>query len=137
MQHHSELDDNTFEVLFREGNFPAALFSHEAHLRLAWIHLRRYGLEQAIENVSRQLKQYVALLGAQDKYNETLTVAAVRAVYHFMLRLPEAGFDVLMDTFPRLKNNFKGLMAAHYGFDIYQSALAKREYLQPDLLPFD
>ena len=57
MQHHSELDDNTFEVLFREGNFPAALFSHEAHLRLAWIHLRRYGLEQAIENVSRQLQR--------------------------------------------------------------------------------
>jgi hypothetical protein len=42
-----------------------------------------------------------------------------------------------MNEFPRLKTNFRELMACHYGFDIYTSEKAKMKYLEPDLLPFD
>jgi hypothetical protein len=36
-----------------------------------------------------------------------------------------------------LKYNFKDLMAAHYRTDIFNSPEAKREFIQPELLPFD
>jgi len=36
-----------------------------------------------------------------------------------------------------LKTNFKGLMAHHYGVDIYNSKKAKEEFLEPDLKPFN
>ena len=42
-----------------------------------------------------------------------------------------------MEEFPRLKNNFKDLIAQHYQMDIYRSQRAKTAYLEPDLLPFD
>lgn len=137
MQNHLELSDAAFELQFKNCEFPAALFSHEAHLRLAWIHIQRYGVEQAVANVCTQLQAYVQHLGAADKYNETLTIAAVRAVYHFTLKTEFSGFQDFMAQNPRLKHNFRELIFKHYQTDIFNSETAKKQYLEPELLPFD
>ena len=133
---HFDINDGLFESQFKAGVVDPAVFSHEAHLRLAWIHIRNYGVENAIENICLQLKAYVALLGASDKYNETLTVAAIRAVHHFMLKAEAADFSTFINQYPRLKYNFKELMASHYKMDIYNNPIAKQQYMVPDLLPF-
>ncbi len=67
----------------------------------------------------------------------TLTIAAIKAVHHFIDRSDAISFGEFILEFPRLKYNFKELMAAHYQVDIYNSAKAKEEFVQPDLLPFD
>lgn len=136
MPDHFQLTDAEFEQQFAHCTLDASLFSHEAHLRLAWIHLRQYGLQQATDNICRQLVAYTRSLGAESKYNKTLTVAAVKAVHHFMQRSEANDFRVFIAGFPRLKFNFKELMAAHYSTDIFSSEQAKKEYLEPDLLPF-
>ncbi|UII77328.1 hypothetical protein LV716_06030 [Flagellimonas sp. HMM57] len=131
------MTDLEFEQLFATSELPPALFTHEAHLRLAWIHVTKYGITAAVNNVTKQIRQFTRKHGALDKYNHTLTIAAVRAVYHFVLKSKSETFQDFIEEFPRLKFNFKELMVCHYGFDIYNSTLAKQEYLQPDLLPFD
>jgi hypothetical protein len=83
MEPHYHLDDAAFETAFANASLDPSLFSHEAHLRLAWIHIHQYGIEQAIENICSQLMAFTKAVGAADKYNHTLTIAAVRAVYHF------------------------------------------------------
>lgn len=137
MADHFQLSDAAFEEQFAACTLDASLFSHEAHLRLAWIHIKNYGLSKAIDNVCNQLVQYTKHLGAENKYNKTLTVAAVKAVYHFMQRTTANNFADFIAGFPRLKFNFKELMAAHYQTDIFSSEQAKKEFLEPDLLPFD
>lgn len=137
MEKHFNLTDTEFEEQFENGSLDPALFSHEAHLRLAWIHLKKYGREKAVQNICSQLVNYVNMLGASGKYNKTLTVAAINAVYHFMQRYGADNFENFIAEFPRLKYNFKDLVAAHYKKDIYTSALAKNEFLLPDLLAFD
>lgn len=112
------------------------MFSHEAHLRLAWINITKYGHQQAEVNVREQLYRYVCSQGAKDKFNLTLTLAAVKAVHHFVKRSHVNSFVEFMAEFPRLKYDFKALMDAHYGFDIYHSKRAKEQFLQPDLLAF-
>jgi len=82
MEAHVELSDEVFEKQFKNCELNPALFSHEAHLRLAWIHIKKQGVEKAIENVCGQLLNFVEFAGAGDKYNKTLTIAALRAVYH-------------------------------------------------------
>ena len=127
MQDHTKFTDHEFEESF----------THEAHLRLAWIHLGLYGLHRALSNVTTQLRNFTAHLGATDKYNETMTVAAIHAVHHFMIRSTTSNFSDFITENPRLVWNFKELMASHYSTDIFQSAEAKSRYLEPDLLPFD
>jgi hypothetical protein len=137
MENHFELTDSEFEQQFKSCELDPTLFSHEAHLRLAYIHIKKYGLGQAITNVCDQLAAYVTHLGATDKYNTTLTFAAVKAVYHFMQKSNANDFKGFIAEFPQLKNEFKRLMQSHYDFDIFNSQKAKKAFLEPNLLPFD
>ncbi|EAR01960.1 hypothetical protein [Maribacter sp. HTCC2170] len=137
MENHFELSDSVFEQQFESCELDSKLFSHEAHLRLAYIHIKKYREEKAIENVCKQLVAYVNHLGATDKYNTTLTVAAVKAVYHFMQKSKSNDFKGFIVEFSQLKFEFRRLMECHYGFDIFNSPAAKSTFLEPDLVPFD
>lgn len=137
MQKHFELSDSDFENKFVNFELNPSDFTHEAHLRLAWINIKKYGINQAEKNIQVGLKNFVEFVGAKDKYNVTLTLAAIKAVYHFMLNSKSENFQNFITEFPQLKNNFKDLMSCHYGFDIYNSEKAKIEFLEPDLIPFD
>jgi len=137
MEKHFQLSDSEFEQQFINCKLDPSDFTHEAHLRLAWININRYGIEKAEKNVDAQLKAFAEFLGVKNKYNKTLTIAALKAVNHFYMKSRTDNFKDFINEFPRLKTNFKDLMACHYGFDIYNSDIAKKEFLAPDLLSFD
>lgn len=130
------ISDQQFEEQFQDLSLDPQLFNHEGHLRLAWIHLNKYGLEQAIQNLCDQIRKFATHHGAPDKYHCTLTVAAVKTMHHFMQKTDSSSFEDLIETFPRIKYNFKDLIDAHYGFNILASAEAKKEFIEPDLIPY-
>ena len=136
MHSHTELSDAAFEEQFRDGHLDPVLFNHEAHLRLAWIHIKKYGEEQAVGNICTQLIAFTKRIGAKDIFNKTLTVAAVKIVSHFYHKSAVDNFHGFITEFPRLKNNFRELLSSHYKIDIFTSKRAKHEYLEPDLMPF-
>ncbi len=137
MEKHYELSDLDFEIQFADASLDPVLFSHEAHLRLAWIHITKYGIDKAIDNICSQIRTFATFHGDNDKYNETVIIAAVRAVYHFVLKSESGYFKDFILQFPRLKNKFGELLDSHYSLDIFKSELAKKKYMHPDLLPFD
>lgn len=137
METHFQYSDREFEDQFANTSLNPEIFSHEAHLRLAWIHITQYGLEKAITNITRQLKNYTSAVGAANKYNATVTVAAIHAVYHFMIRSGHTSFaDFIAENY-KLKTEFRSLIFTHYRTDIFKSDEAKRRFLEPELLPFD
>ena len=133
---HNSLSDQDFEDAFENCTLPPQLFSHEAHLRLAWIKIKKYGLQDAESIIQNQLEAYVKHHGAQDKYHVTLTVAAVKIVDHFMQRSTTKEFNELLVEFPRLKNNFKELILSHYKGDVFNSDEARSVYLEPTIQSF-
>lgn len=137
VHHHSQLTDDQFIGQLIDTTLDPALFNHEAHLRLAWYCINRYGIEEAINQVTAYLSAYVAALGATDKYNTTLTIAAVKAVYHFMQKSAFKNFSDFIASNPRLNTEFKSLLSSHYSTDIYNNPEAKVKFLEPELLPFD
>lgn len=136
MDSHSELTDNAFEEDFRLCRLSPSLFTHEAHLRLAWIHLKKYGLHKALTNIEKQIRAFVKHVGAEDKYHQTLTIAAVRMVNHFMIKSKTNNFQDFIVENSELKTNFKELISSHYSFDIFASKKAKTIYMDPDMTPF-
>lgn len=137
MTTHHDLTDAAFENQFTTLTLDPTLFSHEAHLRLAWIHIRRYGIEKAIENMCEQIQRFATHHGDSGKFNITLTVAATRAVYHFALRSTTNTFKDFIAENNRLLTEFKQLLSSHYATNIFTSDQARKSYLEPDLLPFD
>ena len=137
MEKHYDLNDSEFKEQFINCELNPSDFTHEAHLRLAWIFIGEYGPQIAENKLQTSLRKFVEHAGANDKYNTTVTVAAAKAVSHFKSKSNSDNFRDFIIEFPRLKANFKDLLAQHYGFDIYNSKKAKVEFLKPDLLPFD
>ena len=135
-ERHYRLSDSEFSEQFAAGTLLPSLFSHEAHLRLAYIHIQRHGLKQAIENMNAQILAFAIANNARDNFNRTVTTAAVYTMQHLMSRAQSQDFNGLLEEFPRLKTDFKGLLAAHYSGDIFRSKEAKANFLEPDLAPF-
>ena len=129
--------DYSFLDRFVKCEIDPSDFSHVAHLRLAWINICLYGIKKAEVLIQQQIQNYVTFLGAEDKYNTTLTIAATKAVYHFMLKSKSHNFIDFIEEFPRLEKDFKSLLDTHYSFNIIHSDIAKTEFIEPDLMPFD
>lgn len=137
LENHYQFNDEEFELQFEKGTFPPALFTHEAHLRLAWVYIGKYGIERACDKLCYEIRQFDKLHGDGSKFNKTVTIAAARAVYHFMLKSNSDSFAALLIEFPRLKTAFKDLLDQHYAFDVFSNETAKVSYVEPDILPFD
>lgn len=137
MERHYALTDAQLEQQFKDAILDSEVFTHEAHLRLAWIHLEKYGLNKTITNLICQLKNYTRTVGAEFKYNETVTIAAIHAVQHFRIRSIYIDFASFIKENNQLKTNFKGLINTHYRTDIFKSEQAKVAFMEPELLPFD
>lgn len=135
-ERHTRLTDDAFEQKFADCTLAPVLFSHEAHLRLAYIHLKKYGVATAEKQLCTHIERYANKWGATGKYNKTVTVASARVMCHFMQKATSDDFAGLMTEFPRLKTNFKDLLKQHYSTNIFASPEAKTKFLEPDLLPF-
>lgn len=136
METHFNITDIAFENKFQNCTLNPKLFSHEAHLRLAWIHIKKYGITIAEQNIQNQLQDFVKHVGAIDKYNTTLTVAAVKMVNHYMKQSKANTFEGFIKQFPELNNDFKRIINNHYSYDIFTSKEAKSVFLEPDKIPF-
>lgn len=136
MNTHFDLSDVEFKKQIKDRTLNPSLFNHEAHLRLAWIYNSIYNQDKASEIIVCQIFDYVEHLGATSKFNKTLTIAAVKIVDHFMQKSTVQNFKDFLKEFPRLKDSFIELIRAHYSFDIFQDDNAKKNYIEPDILPF-
>ena len=137
MKNEYQLNDDQFLKTLETATLNPKLCNHEAHLRLAYLLISVNGIDSALDKCCKQILAYTTSLGAIDKFNKTFTVSAVRAVYHFLLRSESNNFDDFIIEFPRLKSNFKDLLAQHYDIDVFNSDIAKSSFLEPNLLPFD
>lgn len=133
---HFQLDDVVFESKFEKGSLPPSLFTHEAHLRLAWIYIKNYGEKKATEKISREIEQFDILHGCGDKFNKTITIAAIKVVDYFVGKSKSKDFKSFILEFPRLKTAFRELLHSHYGPNILTSENAKIRFIEPDILPF-
>ncbi len=137
MDSHFQLTDEQLVNQFADCSLSPNLFNHEAHLRLAFIHLKNQGEAKAIENICTQIKAFDVTHGDGNKYNEIVTIAAVKIVNHFMGKIRSTTFDDFIKRFPQLVHAFKGLVNQHYSADIFNLPEAKNSYLEPDLIPFN
>lgn len=136
MEKHYRFTDDVFEKKFEDCSFPPLYFSHEAHLRLAYIHLEKYGLEKSIENMFKQIYDFAIKYGATMKFNATVTYASLQIMNHYMKKAESDNFPDFIKEFPFLKEDFKTVIGTHYSGDVFRSLEAKKEILEPDLVSF-
>ncbi len=137
MEAHWNLTDQQFTHQFANGSLEPSLFTHQAHLRLAWIRLGQLGVAQAAHLITKEIKAFATLHGDPEKYHHTLTIAAIQVVHHFMNKSEAKTFQELIAEYPVLIQSFKSLILSHYTPELIFSDYAKQHYSTPDLLDFD
>lgn len=127
--------DFEFARSFDSGELSPREFDHRAHLRLAYVHLARYGLDAAVSTFRESL---IAFLRKHQidpaRFHETLTQAWLQAVWHFMVRVGDTASSedfllrssVLQD--PKI-------MLTHYSRELLFGEEARQRFVVPDLEP--
>lgn len=128
------MNDLQFLQAFEAGTLPGQHFHHRDHIRLAWLYLRHYGWEVGLEKMRQGLQQLTRKHGLERKYHETMTVFWMRLVDHCMAQSPEAqDFEALVGCYPLLLNT--GSIKQHYSAEVLYSEDARRDWVEPDLIP--
>ena len=118
---------------FENGTLDPAQFNHRLHLSLAWSYLQRDGFPEGALHFRNHLKAYVAKVGAEGKYHETITWAyLVLLNEELSLRSPPGeSFDAMIRRRPDLLDHRSGAIARCYNKSQLDSADARRVFLLP------
>src|SRR5438552_8329196 len=123
--------DEAFVAAFHAHQVSNHGFHHRDHLRLAWVQIRRLGLEQASEVVTKGIRHFATHHGSAERYNETMTRFWLRVVNLGISRHPELTFDELLAAEPHLLD--KNLPFRHWSRERMGSAGARHRRVEPDL----
>jgi hypothetical protein len=126
-------DDDAFVAAFHSGRIANQNFHHRDHLRLAWVQIRRLGLERASEVVTTGIRHFATQHGSAHRYHDTMTRFWLRVVGIGISRHPELRFDELLAAEPHLLD--KGLPFRHWSRATMASDSAKRQWVEPDVRP--
>lgn len=132
------MNDAEFLAAFEDGTLPRPLWTHEAHVRMAFLYLR--GLPDAdllLPMVRGRIQSYNAAHGNAKGYHETITVGFLALVAD-RLRSDNAlteTWEAFKKRHSDLIDNGLGVLLHHYKRDTILSSEARATFVTPDILP--
>lgn len=131
------MTDDELLLGFEDCTLPAAAWTHEAHVRVAWIYLGRHDDKTALCHVREGIQRYnAAVLKKDGAYHETITVAYMHLITAHRARLPAGhGFDEFKRACPELLDRTLAALLCHYRRETLFSDAARHGWMEPDLLP--
>ncbi len=129
----ADLNDQKFAHNFEFGALPPGTFTHEGHLRLAYVYLCDHDLNAAHSKLKSELQGFLQRNNVDPKkYHETMTRAWMMAVDAFMHRIGDtANFEEFKTKAAPLFST--QAMLTHYSKDRLLSEQARVEFIEPDL----
>jgi len=127
------LDDDAFIATFEQGGFGGDPFPHEAHLRMAWLYVTRFGAAAAVDRAAEGIRVQAKSKGQASLYHDTMTHAWVYLVAEAGARSPSVGFTEFLTRNPQLRD--RTLLLEYYSPDVLSSAEARMGWIASDLAP--
>lgn len=141
MSDRSSLDDAQLLEHFEQASLTVDQFSHRAHVRVAWILLRRDGFDGAMEALRAGLPRLLTAFGIADTptqgYHETTTQAFLILVDTTMRayesEMASADSDAFCEAHPQLLSS--KILRLYYAPEHRMKPETKHRFLEPDLAP--
>ena len=130
----SAWSDEEFLRAFEDLSFPADLFHHGEHIRVAWVYLKSGDASRAAERMSEGIRRFANHHGATQKFHHTLTLAWMRLVAAALGETPEGyAFEQFITAHPQLLD--LNLLAKYYSQELLRTAAARETWVPADLQP--
>lgn len=129
------MTDAEFLAAFETCSLPDDVWTHRAHVRMAWLYLNRLPLEEARRGVSQGIRRYNdARLGKPLAYHETITQAFLTLIA--ARRDTAESFDAFCARSEDLLDSKLSALLVHYSRETLFSYAARQAFLPPDLAEF-
>ena len=131
------MTDDAFLDAFERCRLPREAWTHAAHVRMAWLSLRRGRIGDVIPAVRERIGRLnLALGGPPDAYHETITVAYLRLIDVRISREPGVDtFDDFASRNPDLLDRTLAALLVHYRKETLLGPEARAGFVEPDLSP--
>lgn len=129
------MSDDAFLAAFLDCSMPPAGFDHHGHVRAAWLMLRRYPLDEAIDRTCAGIARLAAHLGVPGKYHRTLSAALMRLMAHGGAADPGISWEQFLERNAKMMQDAQHMLAQHYSPELLATARARQEFVAPDRLP--
>jgi len=124
------MTDEEFARAFERGDVPPAEFSHQSHVRLAWVYLLESpSFDAALARIREGIKRFAAAAGASQKYHETITVLWMQLLDDARGRAGDCTFVELLERCPELAD--KDLPLRYYSRERLFSDEARERWVPP------
>ena len=124
-------EEDRFVASMEDCSYPKEQFKHGDHIRLAWIYLRRYGLQQSEQRIATTIRRFAISLGHEEKFHQTITLAWLLLVNAAYAATPEiASFDEFLANHAWLLS--RGALAPFYSQNCLSSGAARHGWVEPD-----
>jgi hypothetical protein len=135
------MDDAELLQQFQYVTLPFDLWTHRAHVKIAYLHLQKYPFDEALARICDGIKRYNAANSVPESvtsgYNQTTTVAFLHLIAAVMRAYehthPVRNADEFCDTHPQLMS--KHVLRFFYSPHRRMHPDAKTRFIEPDLAP--
>lgn len=131
-------EDEQFLADFEECRLTHEQWRHKQHIKVAYLYLRRYPFETAMNRIRERIQALNAVHQVPDLpdsgYHETVTQAWLRLVQLTLCEFgPAESSDEFYEQHPELSQHKN--LRLFYSHDLIMSPKAKQEFVEPDLTP--
>jgi hypothetical protein len=123
--------DDEFLATFEAAAVARPEWTHEAHVRMAWLYLTRLRAAEALHLVRTGIRKLNAKIGSPDGYHETITVAFVRVIASRLT--PGEEWSAFRARNPDLLDRTLAALLRYYTKDRLHSPEARKAFVEPDL----
>ncbi|HEY2786039.1 MAG TPA: hypothetical protein VGJ05_13810 [Fimbriiglobus sp.] len=125
------MTDDEFLAAFDSCTLPKPLWTHEAHVRLAWLCLDRIPFDSALAHVRTGIPKYNHSLGNTTGYHDTVTVAFLKIIA--AKRTLGESFEDFRNTNPDVFSKARPVLLSYYSKAVLESEEARAGFVEADV----
>jgi hypothetical protein len=130
-----EMTDSEFLTAFETKTLPRPLWTHAAHLRMAYLYLNVASYADALPRICDGIRAYNAAQGNFTGYNETVTVAFARLVAGRLNERPALTFADFERENADLFADGLHVLLRWYSYPVWKNPASREQFLEPDKEP--
>lgn len=131
---HVTNSDAEFLQAFEACTLPAGRWTHEAHVRMAWLCLGQASYPEAVARIRAGIRRYnEKVLDKLPEYHETVTLAFARLIA--ARSRPQESWKTFIARNVDLLARDPPALGFYYSRSLLMSESARRQFVEPDLQP--
>ncbi|MEO7216275.1 hypothetical protein [Mucilaginibacter sp.] len=131
---HADLSNEQFLHQIETVTINPELFTHEAHIRMAWLYLSGSDEDAALQQISAAIKGIDAKYAGGMKYQHTITMVFANSITTLMKCKTYESWQEFVAANAGL-SIFKKFLSDYYSDEVLYSDKAKTQFVAPDKKP--